>query len=199
MMAALLVLLALPLRALDLGGHANPKTAEAESAADERRATLEEMWQRRLLPPDQSAWAPEDMRLLKKIRASEADALGLLRRRFGSEHPWAAQARVNGPRAALTKDGYEKYMAILSQEAIVYFESKGADAKSVFRLRDWNDRPLFDGAGRITDEGNIVYRRARLNLEVFWKDPHGEAYGTRRPPTWTPSADRPAEPPAEIP
>jgi hypothetical protein len=56
----------------------------------------------------------------------------------------------------------------------------------VFKLRDWSGKPMFDGAGRITDAGRRVYDRARLNLEEYWTGPDGQSFGTRRPPTKTP-------------
>ena len=180
--------LALPAPAGELGGHEQPAAAPAAPADDGRRATLEELWQRRLLPPDQSSWAPQDMELLARIRRDERDAIRYLKGRPGGIRPWTARARSGGPFAApkLTKEGYERYLFLISQDALEYFESKGADAKWAFKLKDWDGKPMFDGAGRITDEGARVYERARLNLEVFWKAPDGQVYGTRRPPTKTP-------------
>ena len=185
MKAALFLLaLRLPAAAAGLGVREDPKTGTSEPApADEGRATLEEMRQRRLLPPDQSAWAPKDFALLLKIRAAENDAIAYLKRR-GGERPWTARPPSGAPR--LTKEGYDRYVFLLTQEAIVYFETKGVDAKWVFKLRDWDDKAMFDGAGLITDDGVRVYRRAKLNLEVFWKAPTGDIYGTRRPPTKNP-------------
>lgn len=178
----LLLALSWPAAAQDLGGHPAPKTAASmEAPADERRETLEEMWQRLLLPPDQSSWAPQDFELLQKIRAAEKDALAYLRRIPGGTRPWTAKSRSGGP-ARLTKAGYERYEFLLSQDALSYFESKGADAKWALKLKDWDDKPMFDGAGLLTDEGARVYRRAKYNLEVFWKSPTGDVYGTRRPP-----------------
>ena len=186
MSAALLLLaLALPSAAQDLGGHENPKGMPAvEAPADERRVTLEELWQRRLLPPDQSSWAPQDFEVLQKIRAVEKDALAYLRRQQGGIRPWTAKPPSGRALSApmLTKAGYERYMFLLSQDAIAYFESKGADAKWALKLRDWDDKPMFDGGGLVTDDGVRVYKLARLNLEVFWKSPNGEVFGTRRPP-----------------
>lgn len=182
-----LLLLALPLAAADLGGHADPKTGfVAPAPVDERKATLEEMWQRRLLAPDQSAWAPRDFELLQKIRRAEKDARAYFRRRSGGERPWTSQPSSGAGPARLTKEGYERYVSLLSQDAIAFFESKGVEASRVFRLRDLDDRPMFDGRGRITEAGIRVYDRARLNLEIFWKDVGGEVYGTRRPPTKKP-------------
>ncbi len=192
MRAALLLLaLAFPAHAAgDLGGHPQPKELIDEAPpVDDRRATLEELWQRGLLPPDQSAWAPSDMELLTKIRRVESDAMTYLKRRFGTYQAFVYRAKKGSAftQARLTKDGYEKYWGLLTQDAIVYFESKGADAKWVFKLRSQDgDLPLFDGMGRLTEEGARVHRRAVLNLEVFWKGPDGQVYGTRRPPTKKP-------------
>jgi hypothetical protein len=168
MTAALLLLaLALPAAAQDFGGHENPRTAaEAAPPVDENRKTLEELWQRRLLPPDQNSWAPQDFELLQKIRAVEKEAISYLKHVPGGARPWT----------------YERYEFLLTQDAIAYFESKGADAKWALKLRDWDGKPIFDGAGLITDDGVRVYKRARLNLEVFWKSPNGDVFGTRRPP-----------------
>ena len=178
----LLLALARPAAAQDLGGHPDPRTAASmEAPADERRATLEELWQRRVLPPDQSSWAPQDFELLQKIRAAEKAAIAYLKRVPGGSRPWTAKSRSGGP-ARLTKAGYERYVFLLSQDAIAFFEEKGADAKLALKLKDWNDKPIFDGAGRLTDEGARVYGLAKLNLEVYWKSPTGDAFGTRRPP-----------------
>jgi hypothetical protein len=178
--ALLLLLLGAPASAADLGGHEDPKAEAARPApVDARRALLEEMWQRRLLPPDQSAWAPKDLELLQKIRGAERAAIAYLSRRPGGSRPWTVRAPSGASR--LTKEGFDRYVFLLTQDAILYFESKGADAKWVFKLRDADDKPMFDGAGLLTDEGVSVYERARLNLEVYWRSPAGDSYGTRRP------------------
>lgn len=178
---AWVLLLALPAVGLD-GGHQPPSAAGASEAGDRRRAVLEEMWQRRLLPPDQKMWSPADQELLGRMRRAENDALALLRRKFGGLRPWVAKSRGGTGVAFLTKFGYETYLRVLTQEAIEYFESKGVDAKKVFKLRSWDGRPLFDGRGSITEDGADVYRRAGRNQEVFWRLPGGEVFGTRRPP-----------------
>ncbi|MBI3289574.1 MAG: hypothetical protein HYZ74_08675 [Elusimicrobia bacterium] len=73
-MTGLLLALVLAAPAAELGGH---EPAEAErraavpAAGEDRSAVLEEMWQRRLLAPDQRSWAP-----LKRseVREIEFDA-----------------------------------------------------------------------------------------------------------------------------
>lgn len=179
-----LVALALAVRvgAAGLGGHEPPRGA-VEPAA-ERRAVLEELWRRRLVSPDQRTFSPEDQALLERMRRADADAVEYLRYKPGGLRAWTIRlAEGRDVRVLLTKEGFERYRALLTQDAIVFFESKGGNAKWVLKFTDWDGKRLFDPQGRITEAGEAVYRRARLNLEVFWKGPAGEAYGTRRPPT----------------
>ena len=184
MKTAVLLLLALWARAGELGGHDLPAPVIAAAAAAEGRTTvLQEMWQRRILAPDLSSWAPADMELLEKIRRAETDALEYLKRKFGDTRPWAAARRGPTPsRPLLTKGGYEKHLFHLSQDALEYFESKGAGAKWALKMTDLEGKRLFGSDGRLTPIGIGVYARARLKLEVYWRSPNGETFGTRRPP-----------------
>lgn len=182
MKLVLLLLLAVSARAGELGGH-EPAAPEPAVPVEDRAAVLEEMWVRRILAPDQTAWAPADAQLLGRIRMAEADALAYLKKKFGGTRPWTAVRR--GKEAAprlLTKEGYDKYLFHLTQDAIGYFEKKGAGAKWALKLTDWEGRRLFDGDGRLTPAGVNVYTRAKLKLEVYWRSPNGETFGTRRPP-----------------
>lgn len=171
-------------RAAELGGHAPPEpVVQAAGPASERKAVLEEMWQRRVLEPEQRSWSPLDLALLERIRRAEPEAMVYLRSKPGGLRPWVSTRRVGGmPFSRLHKAGYERYLGMLSQDALLYFENKGADAKFAFKLTDWDGRRLFAADGRITEEGLQVYQRARLKLEVFWRGPDGAVYGTRRPP-----------------
>jgi hypothetical protein len=178
---ALLLLLAVPARAQELGGHA-PVTAEPAAAVEDRAAVLDEMWERRILAPDQTAWAPADAQLLGQIRMAESDALAYLKKKFGGTRAWTAARRGAPALRVLTKEGYDKYLANVTQDAIEFFEAKGAGAKWALKLTDWDGKRLFDGDGRLTPAGNKVYTRAKLKLEVYWKSPNGETFGTRRPP-----------------
>lgn len=182
MKLALLLLLAVSARAGELGGH-EPASPEPALVVEDRAAVLEEMWVRRLLAPDQTAWAPADAQMLGRIRMAEADALAYLKKKFGGTRPWTAvrRGKETAPRL-LTKEGYEKYLFHLTQDAIEYFEKKGAGAKWALKLTDWEGRRLFDGDGRLTPAGATVYTRAKLKLEVYWRSPNGETFGTRRPP-----------------
>lgn len=178
--AAFLAFLACSAGAADLGGHvpAKPELAGAE----DRSVVLEEMWERRVLAPDQNAWAPSDLDLLKRIRETEGDALDYLKRKFGGTRPWTVVRRREPVKRLLTRDGYEKYLFNISQDALAFFGAKGADAKWALKLADWDGKRLFDEKGLLTPAGSRVYTRAKLKLEVYWKAPNGEVFGTRRPP-----------------
>jgi len=177
-----LLSLAVASQAGSLGGHV-PVTAEPAIATEDRSAVLEEMWARRILAPDQTAWAPADAQLLGQIRMSEADALAYLKNKFGGTRQWTAARRGReSARRLLTKEGHAKYRFHLTQDAIEYFEAKGAGAKWALKLTDWDGLRLFDGDGELTPAGVNVYTRAKLKLEVYWKSPNGENFGTRRPP-----------------
>ncbi len=172
--------------AADLGGHA-PATVEPTIATQDRSAVLNELWERGILSPDQSFWAPADVELLGKIRQSEAEALVYLKKKFGGTRLWLSGGPGKQPaRRLLTKEGYDKYLFHLTQDAIEYFEAKGAGAKWALKLTDWDGKRLFDGNGRLTSAGLKVYARATLKLEVYWKLPNGETFGTRRPPAARP-------------
>ncbi len=182
MLAELLVALALSARAGELGGHA-PAESETTAPVEDRAAVLDEMWERRILAPDQTSWAPADADLLTRIRAVEPDALAYLKRKFGTTRAFTAPRHAKEPgRRILTKEGYDKYSFHLTQDAIEFFEAKGAGAKWALKLTDWDGKRLFDGDGRLTAAGMTVYTRAKLKLEVYWKSPNGEVFGTRRPP-----------------
>ncbi|MDE2509485.1 MAG: hypothetical protein KGL74_00050, partial [Elusimicrobia bacterium] len=178
----LLPLLAAPAGASGLGGHPAPAAPAESSVSAARREVLQEMWRRGILPTDQTDWSPADDELLSQIREAQPRALDLLLRTFGRYGPWAVRVHRPGriPALLLTRSGYDKYREVLTQGAIDYFVSKGAEAKWVFHLTDWDGKRLFDGAGLLTPAGERVYQLARRNEKVFWRGGGGEVYGTRR-------------------
>ncbi len=149
-------------------------------------ATLQEMWQRRILSTDAKRWSPEDLDLLQRMREAERyGAVALLRRRGGLAG--LAVSFKSSPTAPatfkLTREGYERWLTLRSREAIDYFEQKGVLARWVFFLVDLDGRRLFDGGGRLTPKGEYVYDLASVNMPIWWKVPQtGEVFGTRPPP-----------------
>lgn len=175
-----------------------PSMAERHSAAEERRETLADMSQRKLIAPEAQAWSTEDSALLGRMRRAEAaGAVAVMRRRVGGLQGLAVEHRAVGAVASslrLTKDGFARYLALRTQDALQYFESREIGAKLAFKLADVDGRPLFDGRGQLSEAGERVVDRARAGREAHWRLPSGEIAGNRRPP-----APRPAPAPAPAP
>ncbi|MCX5797020.1 MAG: hypothetical protein NTY77_16125 [Elusimicrobia bacterium] len=178
--------------------HAPAENLAQSSSRDQRLETLKDMWQRGILGTDMNQWSPEDLALLLRMRQAEAaGALGLLRRHFLSlkdlilrDHP----AGGSSTRLRLTRRGYERYIAIKSQESLQYFESKEVETKWAYWLADLDGRPLYDrGSGLLTEAGEELYSRALANRPTFWRLRTGEVRGNRPvPPELRP---KPAPPP----
>ena len=150
-------------------------------------ATLQEMWQRRILSTESRQWSSEDLDLLQRMREAERyGAVTLLRKRVGDVSGLTFGARTSPsapPVLKLTREGYERWVTLRSQEAIDYFEQKGVETKWIFFLVDLDGHRLFDGGGRLTPRGEYVYDLASVNMPVWWRVPQtGEVFGTRPPP-----------------
>lgn len=176
-----------------------PSTAERIDASEVRRKVLSEMWDRRILPPDANSWSPEDLELLQRVRRAEsAGALNVLRRRVGALGGLAAEYRPVGALSSslrLTKEGYERYLSLRTQDALAYLEEKEIGAKVAFKLTDIDNQPLFDARGLLTEAGDRIFSRARAGLEAHWKMPNGAIMGNRRPPPQPAAAPEPAPAP----
>lgn len=162
-----------------------PSLASEPESPGERRIILAEMWQRRILASDANVWSPEDFSLLSRIRAVEKDALILLRRKERSLARLVIEQKAPGARQTvprLSKEGYHRYIFLLSQDAVEFFGRKGVDAKFVFKLKDVQGRPLFEDGGRLTEIGERIYTRGRLGMAVSWMTHTGEVLGTRQRP-----------------
>ena len=169
--------------------------AEPSQSVDaQRQSLLAEMWQRRILSSESRSWSAEDLELLLKIRSAEAlGAVPLVQRRGGAAGGSLVPYKAPGDKIQswrLTREGYGRWQFLRAQEAIDYFERKGADAGQAFHLHDLEGRPLFDSSGMLTAAGDDVYDRALANLPTWWKSPHtGEIFGTRPPPKAAPAVD----------
>ena len=201
-LAAALLLAGSAARAADAPRTASDHDAPVPSVArelarDSRRATLKDMWQRGILGTDMNQWSPLDLELLERMRRAEASgALGLLRRHFLSWKGLVLRDRPPGAAATrlrLTRQGFDKYLRIKSQEALAYFERKEVETKWAYWLTDLEGRPLFDrGTGLLTDAGDELYSNAVASRPVFWRLRSGEVRGNRPvPPELRP---RPAPP-----
>lgn len=170
-------------------------SAAAGTSPEFREEFLYELQRRRVVDQDARSWTPEQYTLLLRLREAEAiGAFPLLRRRLGTLRGFAVEEKSGGYQQLwLTKEGYRRFIFVLSQDAIAYFESKGAKVKWVFALTSLRGRKLFSKNGILTQEGISVYTRARRKIPVYWKHADGRLNGTLRPPRSGPGSI-PAEP-----
>ncbi len=116
----------------------------------------------------------------------EAEALGafkLLRGKLGTLRGMAVERKAKGYKNLwLTEHGYQNFIFYRSQDARMYFETKQAEAKYVFKTRSIRGKRLFMDNGILTQEGIEVYNRIERKLPVFWRYPSGYLTGTVRPP-----------------
>jgi hypothetical protein len=164
-------------------------------AGEDQAALLGEMVHRRIVSAGSSAWSPEQYAQLMRLREAEAlGAFDLLRSKLGTLRTFAAEVRTGSQIKTLylNTEGYQRFTFLLSQEARAYFESKGAEARFIFRLKTLGGKKIFDTAGILTQEGLEVYLRVKRRLPVFWKYPDGTVMGNVRPP----KTGTPAQPPS---
>src|SRR5579883_10943 len=131
-----ILLIAAASRAAD-DSHKAPIEAQAPTEHEQRQATLAEMWQRRLIPPDSGSFTPQDEDLLAKVH--EAEAAGAVRylRARGPLGGLIVELRGKyGKTPRLTKAGYERWRMMRTQDAIRFFQSKDIGAVDAFKLKD---------------------------------------------------------------
>ena len=172
--------------AAENGSHQAPAESLARRATDKKRELLSELWQRGLLPPDTNSWSAQDLALLARLRKAEVgDALERLHRHSPGLQGLVVKDRLPSGRlrVRLTRIGFEQYLALKTQEALDYFESKGVEIKWAYGLTDLQGRGLFDQAsGKLTDAGDELYSRTLTNQPTFWKTRDGEVIGNRAHP-----------------
>lgn len=167
------------------GSHEPP--ARARIVESGRQNVLAEMWQRGILATDASQWSPDDMALLLRLRSVEAgDALAVLRRKFHTLKGFTVVHKTPGSnriQVRLTKEGFERYLAAKTQDALLYFESRDVGAKWAYQLTDLKGLPLFQrGSGLLTEAGDALYTKAAAGQPAWWRTPAGEVQGNRPPP-----------------
>lgn len=152
---------------------------------ESRKRLLTEMIKRRIISKDSASWNKSQEGVLRRMRIAEKrGALEMLSSRLGTLRGFAIehQTKDGYTELWLTVPGYKKYHFLLSQEALDFFEKKGAEARFVFRIRTMKKKRIFDSLGLLTEEGTELYHRIKRNEAVFWKFPDGTVTGTVRPP-----------------
>ncbi|MCM2267667.1 MAG: tetratricopeptide repeat protein [Elusimicrobiales bacterium] len=154
-------------------GRARARREELRSASLNDGEILEELRLRLAAPPEKSSAAPEDVKLFKAIRAAEtAGAVDYVQARNPSGAGLIAQRKTGeGARLVLTAAGYKAYVFYATRDAIKFFEGEGVGLREIFKLRTLAGDPVFDAAGKLTPEGEELWRNSSRG-EKTWLLPY---------------------------
>jgi len=146
-----------------------PGNARARARREELRAStlsnsqiLEELKVREALDKSKTALQPEDIKLFKGLKAAElSGAVDYLKARLPSGRGFSVRRDTpEGVKVLLTGAGYKAYVFHASRDAVKFFEAEKVGMREIFKLRGETGAPLFDKAGRLTQEGEELWRKA---------------------------------------
>ena len=141
-----------------------PKTDTLTSAQ-----MLEELKLRLAVDGKKTALQPEDIKLFKAIKAAETGgAVDYLKKKAPSARGLTAERKTaEGIRLLLTGNGYKTYIFHATREAIKFFEEQGIGLREIFTLRTLAGVPVFDPGGKLTPEGEELWRKSSPGTKTW--------------------------------
>lgn len=146
-----------------------PGNARARARREELRAAaltddqiLEELRERGALDAAKKGLLPEDKKYFKALKAAElGGAADYLKLKLPAARGLTLKKEgPDGVRLLLTGAGYKAYVASASKDAVKFFETEKVGLREIFQLRDQAGAPLFDKGGRLTPEGEELWRKS---------------------------------------
>ncbi|OGR79878.1 MAG: hypothetical protein A2X32_00240 [Elusimicrobia bacterium GWC2_64_44] len=144
-----------------------PGNAQARARREELRASalsdpqiLEELKFREALEKNKTALQPDDIKLFRRLKAAElSGAVDYLKARLPAGRGLTIRRTTpEGIKILLTGAGYKAYVFHASRDAVKFFESEKIGMREIFQLRSETGAPLFDKSGRLTQEGEELWR-----------------------------------------
>jgi Tfp pilus assembly protein PilF len=144
-----------------------PGNARAKARAEEIKASLltddqilAELKLRQAADEQKTALSPEDAKLFKTIKAAEiGGAVDYLKAKVPAARGMSVERRDGSSvKLLLTGAGYKAYVFHASKDAVKLFEERGVGLREVFQLRSLAGDPVFDASGKLTPEGEQVWR-----------------------------------------
>ncbi|MHB0995771.1 MAG: tetratricopeptide repeat protein [Elusimicrobiales bacterium] len=146
---------------------ADPGNQRAKTRSEELKTDLltdaeilAELKLRQAADEQKTALSPEDSKLFRAIKAAElSGAVDYLKAKAPSARGMTAERRTpGGVKLLLTGAGYRAYVFHATNDAVKLFEDRGVGLREIFQLRDLSGNPVFDAAGKLTPEGEAVWR-----------------------------------------
>jgi len=121
---------------------------------------LEELHLRQAVDAQKTALLPEDAKLFKAIKTAElSGAVDYLKAKAPGGKGMTVERQSEGvTKLLLTGSGYKSYVFYATRDAVKLFEGRGIGLREVFQLRDLAGAPVFDPSGKLTPEGEEVWR-----------------------------------------
>lgn len=147
----------------------DPSDERARTRRDELKASalsdpevLQELKDRLAVPKEKTAASPEDLKLFARIRAAElGGAVDYIRRRQPSTPGLVVKPERKGAaKVALTAAGYRAYVTQATRDAVKFFEAEKIGMREIFQLRNETGAPVFEKSGRLTPEGEELWRKS---------------------------------------
>ncbi|MDR1123529.1 MAG: tetratricopeptide repeat protein [Elusimicrobiota bacterium] len=129
--------------------------------------------ERNIIDPAALNFTRADEDLLRKIIILEKDSgIEYLTSKYGGALPKGFVVERNSGkiyvRKMLTYVGYKDLIAQLSRDAKQFLVGKGVSPGSIFKLRDYNGRDIFDAEGNLTDEGMAAYTKSLDGQKAYF-------------------------------
>ncbi len=127
---------------------------------------------RNIIDPEAENFNDEDIITLRKIlKAERGSSIDYLSLKFGAALPDGTVFEQNPntfyARKMLTLSGYNLLIDKLSSEAKDFFRSNGVVVSDIFLLTDFNEKPIFNEDGLLTDEGLIAYNKSLKGKKTY--------------------------------
>ena len=128
--------------------------------------------ERNIIDPSLQGFSRDDENLLRKmILAEKENSIEYLASKYGGRIPDGfIVERDSGKiyvRKMLTRTGYQDLITWLSRDAKQFFLSKDILPGDVFKLKDFDDKSVFDEEGNLTDAGLAVYTKGLYGQKAY--------------------------------
>ncbi|PKM96711.1 MAG: hypothetical protein CVU79_12060 [Elusimicrobia bacterium HGW-Elusimicrobia-3] len=139
---------------------ARTRREELKSSALSNDQILQELKLRNAAAENKTMLLPGDIKLFKALRAAEIDGgVDYLKRKAPSAAGLMFRHETpEGPKILMTGHGYKVYNFHATRDAVKFFEAERVGLRDIFKLRNRSGDPVFDKAGKLTYEGETLWR-----------------------------------------
>ncbi len=161
---------------------AKEAVSQTTKALPSRSDILSDLKRRNIVTPDAEDFTVEEADILARMKRAESlGAVDLVAQKDRNLKKLIFEVKQGeSVRLHLTQLGFDRYLFLLSQKAIDYFESRGVKAKWAFTVKDSEGRNIFDPKGLLTPSGEDLYYRVLKKQPTEWKLLNGKVMSNHK-------------------